>query len=491
MEPEAPIGSSVGIDLGTTNSAVSVIRDGVPVLVPVDENSSEYILPSAVTYLEGNRVVVGSNSKKMRFTNPANTFLSVKRVIGRTADSLQEAHVDTTYLKVDKTATNMEGCKLKCSSRDKPLDPEAVSSLVLRKLVRSAERFIQDNVTRAVVAVPAYFLSEQIEATERAATLAGLKKVSIIKEPEAAAIAYGSRPQIVMVFDLGGGTFDVSILEVGGGFVEVIATSGDAYLGGDDMDKAVVNWIIEEYRKRSLDRTSPAEDPRALQRMFSEAEAAKITLSREESTVIRLDDLYRGISVEAELTRTEFERLSRHLIPRLLRPVREAAILAGVNLKGETGSGDDPVDAKPHFSKDVAIKYKQLISSEKEDAAVTKPIRRKKGQSSGEERLNREMKRLQGLHAGQGGQGLTRFPSGRDLDQVILVGGCTRIPFVRRLVGAVTGLVPNWTVDPDAAVCLGAGVYAGVLDGKLPQITILSPMQASLLKLMHEQGEAM
>jgi molecular chaperone DnaK len=403
---------------------------------------------------------------------------------------LQEAQVDTTYLKVDKTATNENGCKLKCSSRDKPLDPEAVSSLVIRKLVRSAERFLHGNVTRAVIAVPAHFLSEQIEATERAATLAGLKKVSIIKEPEAAAIAYGllqSRPQIVMVFDLGGGTFDVSILEVGGGFVEVIATSGDAYLGGDDIDKAVVNWIIEEYRKRSHDLTSPAEDPRALQRMFSEAEAAKVRLSRDESTIIRLENLYRGIDVEAELTRTEFERLSRHLIPRLLRPVREAAILAGVNLKGETGSGDEPVDSKPHFSRDVVSKYKHLLSSEKEDDL--KLMRHKKGQISGEERLNREMKRLQGLHRGQGRQGLTRFPSGRDLDQVILVGGCTRVPFVRRLVGAVTGLVPNWTVDPDAAVCLGAGVYAGVLDGKLPQITILSPMQASLLKLMHEHDE--
>ena len=271
------------------------------------------------------------------------------------------------------------------------------------------------------------------------------------------------------MFDLGGGTFDVSILDVGCGFVEVIATGGDAHLGGDDFDKCIVKWIVDRFKETSGNLRSPMEDPVAMQRMFEAAEAAKIKLSTELQVNIDLPKLFLGLDLKCVLTRAIFERLIRSTIPKILRPIRESALLAGINLPGETCSFNDDFDDKDVDEPSTDRKHKKL---------------RKKADSKGistADNFAREMKRLRALNKGEK---LEAFPVGRNLDQVILVGGCTRIPFIQRLVSQITGKEPRWTVNPDEAVCIGAGIYAGMLDGLLPNLLVLSPFQASLMRFM-------
>ena len=460
-------GISVGIDLGTTNSAVSLIENGQPIVVPVGGNR---LLPSVVTFGHGNPVV-GRDAKNLRFVDPRNTFLSVKRVIGRNLEELKHIQADLTYLKVDKTSESSDGfCRLK--GDDGTLtSPEEVSAIIVRSLLKAAEEYSGKRVFKAVIGVPAYFSPDQCEATERAGVKAGLERVVVIKEPEAAALAYGitsAVPQLIMVFDIGGGTLDVSILDVGNGFVEVISTSGDAHLGGDDIDKRIVKWLLAQYQAAAGDLRSPAEDPHALRRLFEAAEAAKIALSSSNQTVISLPHLHRGIGIECTLTRSTMERLMRDLIPRILRPIREACLLAGVDLPGESGNN--------------------LIGDENDTNAAKRAEGQRKADAlkKKQEAFDKELRRLKSQHKGEK---LNMFPGGKRLDKIILVGGCTKIPFVQRLLEGVTAVQPVWSVNPDEAVCIGAGVYAGMLDGVIPNMIVLSPFQASLIRFLQENKD--
>jgi heat shock protein 1/8 len=459
---------SVGIDLGTTNSAVSLIENGQPVIVPVAGNR---LLPSVVAFggEKNSNPIVGKDAKNLRFVNPRNTFLSVKRVIGRNLEDLKNVRADLTYLKVDKSSESPDGlCRLKLDDGTCK-DPEDVSAVIVRSLVRAAEEYSGKRVLKAVIGVPAYFTPDQCAATERAGSKAGLHRVVVIKEPEAAALAYGltsAVPQLIMVFDIGGGTLDVSILDVGNGFVEVISTGGDAHLGGDDIDKRIVKWLLAQYQAAAGDLRSPTEDPQALHRLFEAAEAAKIALSSCDEAVISLPQLYRGIGIECTLTRSVMERLVRDLIPRILRPIREACILAGVDLPGESGnsllSAEDPRGSSRGRKEDPPLLRRK-------QAALDKEVRRLKSQLKGEK--------------------INMFPAGKRLDKIILVGGCTKIPFIQRLLKGVTAVKPVWSVNPDEAVCIGAGIYAGMLDGVLPNMVVLSPFQASLMRFLQQHKD--
>jgi molecular chaperone DnaK len=306
--------------------------------------------------------------------------------------------------------------------------------------------------------------------------LAGLEKVKLLREPEAAALAYGltqEQRKIVLVFDLGGGTFDVSVLEVGGGFVEVIATSGDAHLGGDDWDRAIVDHVVQEM---SVAAGLSATDVKALQadpivsaRLLEAAEQAKIALSAAKETRVQIPLLFRGLSVDVPLSRGRFESLTKSLLARLLLPLREVAIMSGVNLPGESGQlginegafaddedEDDEDDERGAGAP--ALTPAQLRQTQLKGKAAAKERKKVRGSTA------RELRRLQ---KALGDPSLAIFPGGQLLDDVVLVGGSTRIPAVLRLVRTITGVDPRRTVNPDEAVSLGAAVMAGILDGSV------------------------
>merc|ERR1711871_149966 len=326
--------------------------------------------------------------------NPDNTFYSVKRFIGRRVDEMGEESKEVSY-SVEKAGSNV---KVKCPVLDKQFAPEEVSAQVLRKLAEDAGKYLGETVSQAVITVPAYFNDSQRQATKDAGKIAGLEVLRIINEPTAAALAYGldkKSNERILVFDLGGGTFDVSVLEVGDGVFEVLSTSGDTHLGGDDFDKVIVKWLADEFKKaESIDLTS---DKQALQRLTEAAEKAKMELSSTTSTSINLPFIAvtpEGPKhLEKELTRGKFEQLCEDLIKRCQQPVEQA-------LK----------DAKLSLS---------------------------------------------------------------EVNEVILVGGSTRIPAVRELVKKLTGKEPNMSVNPDEVVALGAAVQGGVLAGEVSDIVLL------------------
>ncbi|GLT57676.1 hypothetical protein SLA2020_306310 [Shorea laevis] len=390
----------VGIDLGTTNSAVAAMEGGKPTIVTNAEG--QRTTPSVVAYTKSGDRLVGQIAKRQAVVNPENTFFSVKRFIGRKMSEVDEESKQVSYKVIRDENGNV---KLDCPAIGKQFAPEEISAQVLRKLVDDASKFLNDKVTKAVVTVPAYFNDSQRTATKDAGRIAGLEVLRIINEPTAASLAYGfekKNNETILVFDLGGGTFDVSVLEVGDGVFEVLSTSGDTHLGGDDFDKRVVDWLAQNFKRdEGIDLLK---DKQALQRLTETAEKAKIELSSLTQTNISLPFITATAEgpkhIETTITRVKFEELCSDLLDRLKTPVENSLR-----------------DAKLSF---------------------------------------------------------------KDIDEVILVGGSTRIPAVQELVKKMTSKEPNVSVNPDEVVALGAAVQAGVLSGDVSDIVLLDVTPLSL-----------
>ena len=393
------MGKVVGIDLGTTNSCVAVMEGGKPTVIANAEGFRT--TPSVVAYTKNQDQLVGQIAKRQAVMNPDNTFYSVKRFIGRRVDEVNEESKEVSY-SVEKAGSNV---KVKCPVLDKQFAPEEVSAQVLRKLAEDAGKYLGETVTQAVITVPAYFNDSQRQATKDAGKIAGLEVLRIINEPTAAALAYGldkKSNERILVFDLGGGTFDVSVLEVGDGVFEVLSTSGDTHLGGDDFDKVIVDHLADSFK--SNEGIDLRQDRQALQRLTEAAEKAKIELSSATQSEINLPFITATPEgpkhLDLTLTRAKFEELASKLIDRCRVPVEQA-------LK----------DAK--------------------------------------------------LSAGE-------------LDEIVMVGGSTRIPAVLELVKRITGKDPNQTVNPDEVVAVGAAIQGGVLAGEVKDILLLDVTPLSL-----------
>ena len=391
---------AVGIDLGTTNSVVAaVLEGGKAEVIPNAEGGRT--TPSVVAFTKDGQRLVGQVAKRQAIVNPEGTIYSAKRFIGRKWDEVEEEAKMVSY-KVVKG----ENDAVRFEIRGKTYAPEEISALVLRKLAEDASKTLGERVTEAVVTVPAYFNDSQRQATKDAGKIAGLEVLRIINEPTAAALAYGLDKvgqETVLVFDLGGGTFDVSLLDVGDGVVEVRSTSGDGHLGGDDFDKRVVDWLAEEFKgDQGIDLRT---DPQALQRLYEAAERAKVELSATTQTQINLPFITADASgpkhLNTTLTRATFDELTRDLVERCRGPVEQAL----------------------------------------SDAKLT----------------------------------------ANDIDEVILVGGSTRIPAVQDLVRRLTGgKDPNMSVNPDEVVAIGAALQAGVLKGEVEDVVLLDVIPLSL-----------
>ena len=389
----------VGIDLGTTNSVIAIVEGGEPFVIPSPDGSRT--TSSTVAYTKKGDLLVGNIAKRQAILNYANTFYSIKRFMGKKANELDPESKLVPYTLME--TNNL--IKIKCDSIGKIFTPQEISALILRKLIQDAEKYLSAIIKKAVITVPAYFNDSQRQATQEAGLIAGLEVLRIINEPTAAALCYGrdkEKPEKILVFDLGGGTFDVSILDFGDGVFEVLSTSGDTYLGGDNFDQKILEHLISEFNEKH--NISIKHDKQALQRMIEAAENAKIELSTLNETIISLPFLVTNESgpkhFEYCLTRSKFNELTESLLVRCLNPVKLA--LKDANLKAS------------------------------------------------------------------------------DLDQVILVGGATRIPKVQELIQKELNKIPNQSVNPDEAVALGAAIQAAVLCGTLKDILLLDVTPLSL-----------
>ncbi len=394
------MGKVVGIDLGTTNSCVAVMEGGKPTVIANAEGFRT--TPSVVAYAKNDDLLVGQIAKRQAVMNPSNTFYSVKRFIGRKYDEVTN---ETTEVSYKVLRDNNGNVKIDCPAKGKQFAPEEISAQVLRKLVEDASKYLGEPVTQAVITVPAYFNDSQRQATKDAGKIAGIEVLRIINEPTAASLAYGldkKSNETILVFDLGGGTFDVSILEVGDGVFEVLATSGDTHLGGDDFDKKIVDYLANDFKaKEGIDLRK---DKQALQRLTEAAEKAKIELSSVTQTEINLPFITATPEgpkhLDLTLTRAKFEELCSDLIDRCRLPVENAI-------------------------RDAKISLDQI-------------------------------------------------------DEVVLVGGSTRIPAIQELVKRMLKKEPNQTVNPDEVVAVGAAVQAGVLAGEVKDILLLDVTPLSL-----------
>ncbi len=394
------MGKVVGIDLGTTNSVIAVMEGGKPVVIANAEGSRT--TPSVVGFGKDGERLIGQLARRQTVLNPQNTFYSVKRFMGR---KYAELNADSKRVPYTIRRDDAGEIKIKCPRLDKEFAPEEISAMILKKLAEEASRYLGEPVTSAVVTVPAYFNDAQRQATRDAGRIAGIDIKRILNEPTAAALAYGldrDEVQTVMVFDLGGGTFDVSILDVGNGVFEVLATSGDTQLGGNDFDKLIVDWLAEQFLE--TEGIDLRRDRQSLQRLTEAAEKAKIELSGLPDTNISLPFITATEDgpkhLDVTLSRGQFEKLSSELVQRLKDPV--ALALQDSNLR----------------------------------------------------------------------------PT--EIDEVVLVGGSTRIPFVQRLVRDFIQKEPNQNVNPDEVVAVGAAVQAGILAGDLKDIMLLDVTPLSL-----------
>src|SRR5689334_16362647 len=390
---------AVGIDLGTTNSVIAAWQGGEPVVIANAEGART--TPSVVAFTESGERLVGQLARRQSIMNPKGTIYSAKRFIGRRFDEISEEAKAVSFDVVEG-----EGGAARFDVRGKLYSPEEISAMILRKLADDAGKFLGERVTEAVITVPAYFNDAQRQATKDAGRIAGLEVLRIINEPTAAALAYGldkREHETVLVFDLGGGTFDVSILDVGDGVVEVRSTAGDTHLGGDDFDRRLVDHLADQFQKENgIDLRN---DPQALQRLFEAAEKAKTELSSVTQTQVNLPFITADAAgpkhLITTLTRAKFDQLTADLVERCMQPVRQALA----------------------------------------DAKISE----------------------------------------NDLDEVILVGGSTRIPAVQALVKRLTGgKEPNMTVNPDEGVALGAAIQAAVLTGEGPDVRLLGLTPLSL-----------
>jgi len=390
----------VGIDLGTTNSVVAAIEGGQPSVIINAEGLRT--TPSIVAYTKKQELLVGQIAKRQAVINPENTFFSVKRFIGSKESEISAEAKQLPYKVINDSNDNV---KINCPSLSKEFSPEEISAQVLRKLISDATSYLSQDVTQAVITVPAYFNDSQRQATMDAGKIAGIEVLRIINEPTAASLAYGldkKQNETILVFDLGGGTFDVSILEVGDGIFEVLSTAGDTNLGGDDFDKVLVNWLMNDFKaEEGIDLSN---DIQALQRLTEAAEKAKMELSTLEKTTISLPFITADASgpkhIDKELTRATFEELCENLIERCRIPVEKAL----------------------------------------NDARLEKS----------------------------------------DINEVVLVGGSTRIPAIQELVESLTNKKPNQSVNPDEVVAIGAAIQAGILAGEIKDILLLDVTPLSL-----------
>ena len=394
------MGKIVGIDLGTTNSVVAVLEGGEPTVIANSEGSRT--TPSIVAFNKNKERLVGQAAKRQGVVNPENTIFSVKRLMGMT---YEDAKNEVSRLPYEVVSGNSNDARVSVPAMDKVYSPQEISAMILGKLKKDAESYLGEDVTQAVITVPAYFNDSQRQATKDAGRIAGLEVLRIINEPTAAALAYGldkKANEKILVFDLGGGTFDVSILEVGDGVVEVLATSGDTHLGGDDWDDLIVDWLVSEFKKdQGIDLS---QDRQALQRLKEAAEKAKIELSATMQTDINLPFITADSGgpkhLNITLSRAKFEQLSADLLERLIVPVNQAM----------------------------------------KDAGLSKS----------------------------------------DINEIVLVGGSTRMPMVQDIVSERLGKQPNKSVNPDEVVAVGAALQAGVLAGDVQDILLLDVTPLSL-----------
>jgi molecular chaperone DnaK len=381
----------IGIDLGTTNSVVAVMEGGEPVVITNSEGGRT--TPSVVAFTKDGNRLVGQVAKRQAVTNPENTLYSIKRFMGRKFDEVGSEIKQVPY-KVERAGNG----DVQIAAEGKHFSPPEIAAMVLQKLKQSAEDYLGSKVDKAVITVPAYFNDAQRQATKDAGKIAGLEVLRIVNEPTAAALAYGldkKKDEVIAVFDFGGGTFDISILEVGEGVVEVKSTNGDTHLGGDDVDEVLVGWIIDEFKKdQGIDLHN---DKMALQRLKEAGEKAKVELSSAMETEINLPFITADASgpkhLVMKLTRSKFEQLVEPVLKKLMPPVEQAIKDAGLTAK--------------------------------------------------------------------------------DIEEIVLVGGSTRIPKVQEMVKEYFGKEPNKSVNPDEVVALGAAVQAGVLGGEKTDILLL------------------
>jgi molecular chaperone DnaK len=387
----------IGIDLGTTNSVVAVMEGGEPVVITNPEGSR--LTPSVVAFTKTGERLVGQVAKRQAVTNPENTIFSIKRFMGRRYDEVSEE------MKMVPYSVAAAGNDVRVKALDKNYAPPEISAMILQKLRNAAEEYLGTQVTRAVITVPAYFNDAQRQATKEAGKIAGLEVMRIVNEPTAAALAYGldkKKDETIAVYDFGGGTFDISILEVGEGVVEVKATNGDTHLGGDNLDQRIIEWIIAEFRKS--DSIDLGKDRMALQRLKEAAEKAKMELSTVMETDINLPfitaDQTGPKHLQMRLTRSKFEQLVDDLLQRTIGPTKQALSDAGVEPK--------------------------------------------------------------------------------QIDEVVLVGGSTRIPRVQQIVKELFSKEPHKGVNPDEVVAIGAAIQAGVLAGEVKDLLLLDVTPLSL-----------
>ena len=394
------MGKIIGIDLGTTNSCVAVMEGNQPTVII--NNEGQRTTPSVVAFTDGGERKIGSPAKRQAITNPHNTVFSIKRFMGETFDQ-----VGTEVARVPYKVVRGDNNTPRVDISGKLYTPQEISAMILQKMKKTAEEYLRQEVTEAVITVPAYFSDSQRQATKEAGRIAGLDVKRIINEPTAAALAYGldkkDKDMKVAVYDLGGGTFDISILQLGDGVFEVLSTNGDTHLGGDDFDQVIIDWLAQEFASEN-GGIDLKKDPMALQRLKEAAEKAKIELSSQTSTEINLPYIMPVDGVPKHLaktlTRAKFEQLSDNLFQRSIAPCRQALSDAHLN------------------------------------------------------------------------------PS--DIDEVLLVGGSTRIPYVQELVKNFFGKEPNKSVNPDEVVAIGASIQGGVLAGDVKDVLLLDVTPLSL-----------
>jgi len=388
----------IGIDLGTTNSCVAVMEGGEPVVIPNAEGART--TPSMVAFSKNGERLVGQVAKRQAITNPQNTIFSIKRFMGRRFNEVSNEIHEVPY-EVVKGSNDVAKVRIE----DKEYSPQEISAMVLQKMKQTAEDYLGQKVTAAVITVPAYFNDSQRQATKEAGEIAGLEVKRIINEPTAASLAYGldkKSEEKIVVFDLGGGTFDVSILEIGDGVFEVKSTNGDTHLGGDDFDQRIIDWIVDEFKKQ--EGVDLSKDPMALQRLKEAAEKTKCELSTVTQTDINLPFITATDSgpkhLNLTLTRAKFEQICDDLFQRTLDPCKQALKDAGLTAK--------------------------------------------------------------------------------DIDEVVLVGGSTRMPKVQELVKELFGKEPHKGVNPDEVVAIGAAIQGGVLAGDVKDVLLLDVTPLSM-----------
>ena len=392
------MGKIIGIDLGTTNSCVAVLEGGEPVVIPNSEGMRT--TPSMVAFSKKGERLVGAAAKRQAITNPEHTIFSIKRFMGRMYNEVEQEIKEVPY-KVIRGKNNVARVKID----DKEYSPPEISAMILQKMKQTAEDYLGQKVTEAVITVPAYFNDSQRQATKEAGVIAGLEVKRIINEPTAASLAYGldkKKNEKIAVYDLGGGTFDISILELGDGVFEVKSTNGDTHLGGDDFDQRIINWLVSEFKK--AEGVDLSKDPMALQRLKEAAEKAKMELSSTAQTEINLPFITATDAgpkhLNITLTRAKFEQLCDDLFTRTIEPCRTALKDAGLKID--------------------------------------------------------------------------------EIDEVVLVGGMTRVPKVQQIVKDIFGKEPHKGVNPDEVVAVGAAIQGGVLGGDVKDVLLLDVTPLSL-----------